>query len=73
MGAYIESVCGIRPRCDICEQHPEDAPPDDWNGETGNHRSCERVHLVLARIDFGPDGCGCDACVDEGCLIGGVA
>lgn len=46
MGAYIESVCGIRPRCDICEQHPEDAPepPDDWNGETGNHKSCERVH-----------------------------
>lgn len=65
-GEPIISVCGIRPTCDFCWQHPEDSTPDDWNGETGNHYSCERVHPTLARSDFGPHGCGCDLC-------GGVA
>lgn len=29
--------------CDICgkAEHPADLTPD-WNGETGNHLSCER-------------------------------
>jgi hypothetical protein len=34
------------PRCDICGE-PEDHEPGmieyDWNGETGNHQSCERA------------------------------
>ena len=35
-----ESVCGIIPRCDYCGE-PDAGNPPDWNGETGNHRSCE--------------------------------
>lgn len=50
----IESVCGIRPTCDHCGQHPEDSIPDDWNGDTGNHRSCEwRVEHVATFEDPG--------------------
>jgi hypothetical protein len=34
----------VTPRCDICDQ-PEDHTPgfieNNWNGETGNHISCE--------------------------------
>jgi hypothetical protein len=28
------------PACDLCEG-PQYSEGDDWNGETGNHRSCE--------------------------------
>lgn len=35
------------PRCDICEARQSAAPPDDWNGETGAHLSCERVRARL--------------------------
>jgi hypothetical protein len=41
------------PTCDICGRHMEDSPniwrdsdgrmiETDWNGETGNHKTCER-------------------------------
>lgn len=34
------------PRCDICGRLMEDSPAGfadaDWNGETGNHETCER-------------------------------
>lgn len=30
----------IVPTCDICER-PQYTEGDDWNGETGNHHSCE--------------------------------
>ena len=29
-----------QPTCDLCGEH-EDPWDDDWNGDTGNHRSCE--------------------------------
>lgn len=31
---------GIVPTCDLCAG-PQRTEGDDWNGETGNHRSCE--------------------------------
>ena len=31
---------GIVPRCDICDG-PQRVEGDNWNGETGNHISCE--------------------------------
>lgn len=31
---------GIVPRCDVCNG-PQRVEGDDWNGETGNHHSCE--------------------------------
>ena len=35
----------IEPTCDLCGE-PEDHEPGmieyDWNGETGNHQSCEK-------------------------------
>lgn len=34
----------VTPRCDICGQ-PDGPGEPDWNGETGNHRSCEVVPL----------------------------
>jgi hypothetical protein len=39
----IVSVCGVNPRCDICGKTQQ--PEDDWNGETGNHLSCERTYV----------------------------
>lgn len=37
---------GEEPTCDICGQAMDDSPSgltsgEDWNGETGNHISCE--------------------------------
>lgn len=33
----------VTPTCDICgEEWDEGGEGDDWNGETGNHYSCER-------------------------------
>lgn len=38
----------VEPACDLCGK-PEDHRPGwyeyDWNGETGNHLSCERDAL----------------------------
>jgi len=31
---------GIVPTCDLCDG-PQRVEGDDWNGETGNHFSCE--------------------------------
>jgi hypothetical protein len=39
----IEAPEEAPPTCDLCG-HTEDGPgelPDNWNGDTGNHRSCE--------------------------------
>jgi len=36
---------GIVPRCDICDG-PQLVEGDDWNGDTGNHRSCESDRLI---------------------------
>lgn len=36
----IVSVDGVHPRCDTCGKAQQ--PEDDWNGETGNHLSCEK-------------------------------
>jgi hypothetical protein len=36
---------GIVPTCDICDE-PQSATGDDWNGDTGNHRSCEEFVAV---------------------------
>jgi hypothetical protein len=30
----------VQPICDICDE-PQWREGDDWNGETGNHLSCE--------------------------------
>lgn len=45
--SQLNAVLGIEvePRCDICgepEDHDVGMIPNDWNGETGNHLSCER-------------------------------
>ena len=33
----------VTPRCDICNEYWEDGGEgEDWNGETGNHKSCEQ-------------------------------
>ncbi len=38
--AIVALVPELEPRCDLCGR--SDGPgPADWNGETGNHRSCE--------------------------------
>lgn len=34
---------GIIPTCDICGG-PQRTEGDDWNGDTGNHISCEQRH-----------------------------
>jgi hypothetical protein len=34
----------VQPCCDICNM-PQYREGDDWNGETGNHKSCERDSL----------------------------
>lgn len=41
-----------QPTCDICEepQHFEDGP-DDWNGETGCHLSCEEQQKEAWQCD----------------------
>lgn len=34
----------VTPHCDICREaqdEPADGWGDDWNGDTGNHKSCE--------------------------------
>lgn len=41
----VEGLGGDEPQhvfCDVCgkAEHPADLTPD-WNGETGNHLSCE--------------------------------
>ena len=45
---------GVIPRCDICAG-PQLRVGDDWNGETGNHFSCESKlnvrHAYQCRID----------------------
>jgi hypothetical protein len=42
------SMHDVEPACDLCGK-PEDHRPGwyeyDWNGETGNHLSCERDAL----------------------------
>lgn len=42
----------VQPRCDICDE-PEDNENgfvvNDWNGETGNHLSCESNTLTLLK------------------------
>lgn len=35
---------GIIPTCDLCDG-PQFTEGDDWNGETGNHHSCEERTL----------------------------
>jgi hypothetical protein len=35
---------GIVPRCDICDL-PQLAAGDDWNGDTGSHKSCEKQEV----------------------------
>lgn len=34
---------GIMPSCDYCGR-PQLSVGNDWNGETGNHKSCEKVN-----------------------------
>ncbi len=36
----LEIRPSIIPTCDICRKQ-DDYEGDDWNGETGNHISCE--------------------------------
>jgi len=44
------------PKCDICTEPMDDAmdgSENDWNGDTGNHLSCERFqkrHNDLAEV-----------------------
>ena len=46
---------GVIPRCDICNG-PQLRVGDDWNGDTGNHRSCEeREPLFLGRDTPSPE------------------
>lgn len=45
-----ESVTGAVIICDICGRRQDDSPAsyeNDWNGETGNHLSCETVENAL--------------------------
>jgi hypothetical protein len=52
----------VQPRCDIC-RNPQWLEGDDWNGDTGNHLSCEAAEpepepfsdaiSVRANIAFG--------------------
>lgn len=39
---------GIVPTCDLCSE-AQRAEGDDWNGETGNHHSCEERDALLNR------------------------
>ncbi len=69
------------PRCDICDEPMVCSRGDtctvhagDWNGDTGNHRSCERVR----ERDYALGGAPCLICGapinkkgeghDEGCM-----
>lgn len=36
---FADLAADAVPRCDICDEPP--ATLDDWNGDTGNHASCE--------------------------------
>lgn len=57
---YIEDYAAMpeinedpEPRCDICNDTMESSLAEDWNGETGNHLSCEhnrRMTLNAVRI-----------------------
>lgn len=48
---YIDMLDTVEPEphCDICGRHMDDSPAreifgfvdNDWNGETGNHETCE--------------------------------
>ena len=45
-----------RPRCDLCGRDQDDSPNTfshevDWNGETGNHTSCEIEYEAARRSD----------------------
>lgn len=47
-------TCEVTPTCDICDE-PEDQDPTNgreynWNGETGNHQSCEWNRAEDTRI-----------------------
>jgi hypothetical protein len=39
------------PKCDICGRAADDSPAGfadaDWNGETGNHETCEEWDRVM--------------------------
>lgn len=37
---FVPDEGGAIPTCDLCHK-PQLRVGDDWNGETGNHRSCE--------------------------------
>lgn len=41
---------GIIPTCDLCSG-PQYVEGDDWNGETGNHYSCERAAVTAEIAD----------------------
>jgi hypothetical protein len=43
----IESVDEVEPTCDLCGE-PDGPGEPDWNGETGNHLSCERDTFTFA-------------------------
>jgi len=48
----------VTPRCDLCGK-PEDHEPGrlyDWNGETGNHLSCETDRLAKLETEFATAG-----------------
>jgi hypothetical protein len=38
---FVLNEGGAIPRCDLCG-YPQWVIGEDWNGETGNHHSCER-------------------------------
>jgi hypothetical protein len=49
----------VVPTCDICgEQWEDGGEGEDWNGETGNHLSCEQDSPELARwVASNPEEC----------------
>lgn len=50
-GIIVSTAADPEPTCDVCGRHMEDSPAGfadaDWNGETGNHETCERSEVVL--------------------------
>lgn len=44
----------VTPRCDICNWPENHEGESDWNGETGNHVSCEEniVARLIAQRDL---------------------
>lgn len=52
-GADCDDCRELEPRCDICGRPADERDQADWNGETGNHGSCEGMSELEKRYAWG--------------------